>query len=320
MTAATVLLGLSLLLPTPPQDQELPAETALTAPKYDDEWYLKASDGKCVLFVREYGRGTPVIVLHGGWGAEHSYMLDAIWPHRDERRFVLYDQRGSLRSPAAADAITLERHIADIEDLRKELGLEKVTLLAHSMGTFLGMSYASEHPERVERLILTAAVPPVFEEDVSPNEIWGENARFLMQRPEVQAILESRGLTQPRLSQREETHAWRIRFASVNLAHPERWEQLRGGRIFYSQEAADAVLPSVPRTWNFTELFARIPIHVLIGDEDYVDPAAEVWYASDPGETQLRIEVLEEAGHALWIDRPRGFRDALRRALVARHP
>jgi len=36
------------------------------------EWYLPVTDG-CRLFVKEYGHGTDtVIVLHGGWGAEHS--------------------------------------------------------------------------------------------------------------------------------------------------------------------------------------------------------------------------------------------------------
>ena len=46
-----------------------------------------------------------------------------------------------------------------------------------------------------------------------------------------------------------------------------------------------------------------------------VDPGAEGWKEADPGGTQLAIEVLEQAGHAAWIDAPVAFRDAVRRAL-----
>lgn len=35
------------------------------------EWYLAAGEG-CRLYVREFGVGDTVVVLHGGWGAEHS--------------------------------------------------------------------------------------------------------------------------------------------------------------------------------------------------------------------------------------------------------
>lgn len=286
------------------------------APIYQDEWYLTPDDATSTLLVREYGEGDPVVVVHGGWGAEHSYLLDAIWPHRDQHRFVMYDQRGSLRSPALLSTITLQRHVEDLDDLRQELGLERMTILAHSMGTYLAMTYAQQYPERVERLVLAGAVPPVFQEDFSPNEVWGEFAQELMQRPAVQEILEREGLLGPDLSDRQQTHAWRVRFASVNLAKPERWRRFRGGRVFYSQAAADAVLPTMPMKWDFTAMFERFPVIVLNGDHDYVDPAAEGWHAADPGGSLLRIEVLEEAGHAAWVDQPSAFRDALRRALT----
>lgn len=56
--------------------------------------------GECQLFVQEYGTGPDtVVVLHGGWGAEHSYLLDAFSGVGNDRHLVFYDQRGSLRSP-----------------------------------------------------------------------------------------------------------------------------------------------------------------------------------------------------------------------------
>lgn len=303
-----------------PQDPT-PDAAALGAPGPQDEWYLAPDDLTSYLFVREYGHGDPVVVVHGGWGAEHSYLLDAIWPHRERHRFVMYDQRGSLRSPAKMETIRVDRHVEDLDDLREELGLERMTVLAHSMGTFLALSYAKKYPDRVERLVLAGAVPPVYQQDVSPDDQFSELAQELMQRPEVQDILEREGLLGPDLGDREQTHAWRVRFASVNLARPELWRRFRGGRIFYSQAAANAVLPSMPRKWDFTATVQRLPVFVINGDHDYVDPAAERWLElqgelDEPGEHLLEIEVLEEAGHSAWIDQPHAFRDALARALA----
>src|SRR5258706_10881743 len=65
--------------------------------EYWDEWRLKTDDGTS-LFVRELGSGDTVTILHGGWGAEHSYLIEAFAPFADKYHFIFYDQRGSLRS------------------------------------------------------------------------------------------------------------------------------------------------------------------------------------------------------------------------------
>lgn len=46
---------------------------------YEDrtEWWSRAPDG-CTNYVAEFGTGVPLVVLHGGWGAEHSYMVGAV--------------------------------------------------------------------------------------------------------------------------------------------------------------------------------------------------------------------------------------------------
>jgi pimeloyl-ACP methyl ester carboxylesterase len=47
----------------------------------------------------------------------------------------------------------------DLEKLRSDLRLEKMILVAHSMGSFLALIYIKTHPERVERLVLIAPIP-----------------------------------------------------------------------------------------------------------------------------------------------------------------
>ena len=76
-----------------------------------NQWYMNTTDAdgaKMSHYIAEHGveskPGNTVIALHGGWGAEHSYLVPAIKPLASEYRFVLYDQRGSLRSPATPPA------------------------------------------------------------------------------------------------------------------------------------------------------------------------------------------------------------------------
>jgi len=145
--------------PTPlPTDEGIPF----------NQWYMNTTDAdgaKLSHYIAEYGveskPGNTVIVLHGGWGMEHSYLVPAIKPLADQYRFVLYDQRGSLRSPATPPAkITYANLIEDIDQLRQRLGLEKVTLMAHSQGNMLAYGYLRAHPDRVAGLVLVAPALP----------------------------------------------------------------------------------------------------------------------------------------------------------------
>ena len=72
------------------------------------EWYLQRPDVD--IFVKEVGNGKDnVIVVHGGFGANHDYMLDAIKGLEDRFHFVLYDQRGSLLSPTGKENLTFRK-------------------------------------------------------------------------------------------------------------------------------------------------------------------------------------------------------------------
>lgn len=56
---------------------------------------------------------------------------------------------------------------------------------------------------------------------------------------------------------------------------------------------------------------AEIPIRVILGDADYVDPEAIVWTGIIEAARDGRLTVLPGAGHNAWIDRPEAFRAAL---------
>ena len=112
------------------------------------------------LFVRRVGQGSPAIVLHGGPGAHHDYLLPGFDALADGRELIYYDQRGGGRSPVARDvAVGWTEHVADLEALRASWGLERLTLAGYSWGGLLALLYAVSHPSRVGRLALVSPAP-----------------------------------------------------------------------------------------------------------------------------------------------------------------
>ncbi len=109
------------------------------------------------LFTRRIGSGPLVVVLHGGPGASHDYLLPQYDLLATRRSLLYYDQRGGGQSPVPRDTpVGWREHVADLEDLRNQLGLDRLTLCGYSWGGLLAVLYFLEHPEQVERLALVS--------------------------------------------------------------------------------------------------------------------------------------------------------------------
>ena len=126
-----------------------------------DEGMLLAGDGNR-LHYEQCGNpdGKPVVFLHGGPGAGVS-----TWHRRffdpDRYRIVLFDQRGCGRSlPHVSDPHADLRHnttwhlVADIELLRRNLGIAKWQVFGGSWGSALALAYAETHPDAVTEIVL----------------------------------------------------------------------------------------------------------------------------------------------------------------------
>jgi len=114
------------------------------------------------LFVRELGAGPPVVVLHGGPGAHHDYLLPHLAPLSDDYRLYFYDQRGGGRSRVPRPtAVGWRDHVADLEALRGLWRLVRLNLLGYSWGGLLALLYASqsgaELADRVGALVLISS-------------------------------------------------------------------------------------------------------------------------------------------------------------------
>jgi proline iminopeptidase len=112
------------------------------------------------VFERRVGEGPPTVVLHGGPGAHHDYLLPGFDALARGRELIYYDQRGGGRSPVARETpVGWREQVADLEELRKQWGPERLTLAGYSWGGLLALLYALEFPDRVERMALVSPAP-----------------------------------------------------------------------------------------------------------------------------------------------------------------
>ncbi len=116
------------------------------------------------LYTRRAGEGPSVVVLHGGPGAHHDYLLPQYDGLARGRTLLFYDQRGGGRSPVGRDTpVGWREQVADLDRLRELWGLERLALLGYSWGGLLAVLYALEHPGQVALLALVAPAPVAVE-------------------------------------------------------------------------------------------------------------------------------------------------------------
>ena len=116
-----------------------------------------AVDTRHTLYWEQCGRsdGVPAIFLHGGPGSgaspTHRRFFDP-----SHYRIVVYDQRGAGRSTPLGEIVdnTTGHLVADIEALRRNLGIERWLVFGGSWGSTLALAYAQAHPECCLALVL----------------------------------------------------------------------------------------------------------------------------------------------------------------------
>lgn len=106
------------------------------------------------LNVKIFGRGYPLVLMHGGPGADR-YTMMSLKPLADQFTLVFYDHRCNGRSEGAeVSTMTFENLTADADALREKMGFEKWAVLGHSFGGYVALEYALCYPNRVSHLVL----------------------------------------------------------------------------------------------------------------------------------------------------------------------
>ena len=106
------------------------------------------------------GNGPPILACQGGPANISDTLANVLGPLEDAYTLVYHDYRGSGKSEVAPSATyTYERIADDLDELRVHLGYERVGVLAHSMGGFIGLNYALRHLESCAGMVLVGTTP-----------------------------------------------------------------------------------------------------------------------------------------------------------------
>ena len=106
-----------------------------------------------------------LVLLHGGPGASHEYLLPQMLRLADRHDVLCYDQRGGGRSKSdAATPVTAQSHVDDLGRVVHELGAHPLTLVGYSWGGLLALLYTLAARERADliaprRLVLIDPAP-----------------------------------------------------------------------------------------------------------------------------------------------------------------
>ena len=111
----------------------------------------------------EAGRpnGPPLLLLHGF--TDSSRIWTILLPYLSQHRVLIPDQRGHGASDAPPCCYSPHVLAEDARLFLDAVGVERASVVGHSLGSMVGQVLAAEHPQRVDRLVLAAstALPPI---------------------------------------------------------------------------------------------------------------------------------------------------------------
>jgi pimeloyl-ACP methyl ester carboxylesterase len=124
---------------------------------------LEIRNGVTLHIERLGDEGSPVVMSHGLFvGSMASWYFTAAPALAKKHRVLLYDLRGHGKSERARSGYDVPTMTADLEAVTGEFSDDKkITLVGHSYGAVIALSYALLHLDRVEKLVLVdAPLPP----------------------------------------------------------------------------------------------------------------------------------------------------------------
>ncbi|MCX6267813.1 MAG: alpha/beta hydrolase [Bacteroidetes bacterium] len=116
--------------------------------------YLQTRDFN--LYFEVYGKGAPVLVIHGNGGSISSMKEQIPWFSK-KHQVIAADSRSQGKSKDAADSLSYEMMADDYNALMDSLHLDSAMVIGWSDGGIIGLLLAIRHPEKVRRLVITGA-------------------------------------------------------------------------------------------------------------------------------------------------------------------
>lgn len=271
--------------------------------------------------------GIPALYLHGGPGGGIGQRGYATKLDPDRYRILAFDQRGCGRSTPIAgdpahdlDSNTTQQLIADMEVLRKQVGVDAWVLNGVSWGATLALAYAQAHPDRVLGIVLMAVTSTRRAEvdwitqgcRILYPEAWDRLARAVQAevpsfRPGQDRIIEAlaSGLREPDENRRLKLAAawgdwedWHISIGSGGHHHDPRYGDpgyaVPFATLVTHYWANDAFLD--PPILDRMEQIAQVPSWLIHGRRDVSGPVDTAWQLHQRWPAS-HLMVIEDEGH-----------------------
>ncbi|KAF4520333.1 hypothetical protein B566_EDAN004393 [Ephemera danica] len=283
---------------------------------------IGADDKIWTISLNEHMSETPIVMLHGMGAGSALWVLnlDTISKSNPVHCIDLLGFARSSRPKFSSNPTETEQQmVKGLEAWRREMRLNSMILLGHSLGGFIATSYAISYPDRVRHLIL--ADPWGFPEkpdDIASRynlPIWVRAIAFLVKPLNPLWAVRMAGPFGPWLVQKarpdimrkfspllgEDTSIVTQYIFQCNAQNPT------GESAFHSMMTGFgwAKQPMLPR---MVSLRNDVPITILYGSRSWVDHAAgDLIRAQRPPDSYLNIQIIGGAGHHVYADKSETF-------------
>jgi pimeloyl-ACP methyl ester carboxylesterase len=285
----------------------------LTHRAWSNSWAIEAVDiGGIKQWIRVHGAdsGHPVLLfLHGGPGSSSNYADPFLKDLQTKFIVVLWDQREcgyTAKLNASNEALTLERMEADalemINYLRQRFLQDKIFLMGHSWGGFLGLQIASHHPELLRAYF---AVSPMVHQTES-ERLSLESMRTIARSQNNQSELSELEQVQIPFENGDQLYFHRSWLAKMMGTRPPTKEYVRSWSLKWLALFNDA------SKINFFETAPEIkcPVYFFVGGKDYqthfqLTKAYYDFLKADKKE----LFWFADSGHNLFLTEPTKFQE-----------
>ena len=251
--------------------------------------------GSTPLHIADSERGEKCVVLLHGY-LESMYVWDDFLPLITPKvRVITVDIPGHGISQVSGEIHTME-YIADvIHDMLDAMGIEKITLVGHSMGGYVSLAFCAKYAERLDGLVLLSSSP------MPDTELKRENRRreiALVKAGKKEALARVAPETGFAPQNRRRLHSYIEDLVEcVHVTEDEGIVALLGGMMERVDQNKMLAECGVPQLFICGKHDAYIPVE-----------AAEEIIALNP---QAQVAWLEESGHMGFIEEPQKCAEAL---------
>jgi len=249
-----------------------------------------------ILHYEVFGRGRPVILLHGWLGSWGLWQDTMTYLGRYYRTYAL-DFWGFGESGRKLDTYRVQDFISMVDQFMEKLGIVNAPLVGHSMGGTVSLSVAMRFPQRAEKVVIIGS--PIHGSSLAPM------LKIAGNRTVAWMLFRMFG-------------AFRLgmRVVSPMICRDPKFPDMMDRDL--SRTTLESFLVSIA-TLRRTDLRPelnkiRVPVLGMFGDRDnIVDP--HQWQPLIQGVSNAQIERFAKAGHFIMLDEPELFKEKLKNFL-----